>query len=776
MAGLSKCIQGGWAAILILGLAACDFSPAPDGSLTSLDIAAGHQGVLPAVIDLRRSDTCPTDTATFSVRFSKPMNRENVQSAIGFYEVLGDARGYDIPVNRDTPIRPQSDSYGWQEQDQLLTFDVSLEDDRQYLLLLPETVTDKMGQGLDGRVGADVQGNGEVDIRMDEGQYARIDDDYLRVPTPFISLPIFLCSDRHAPSIWRTPLNNPRPRVMSFSGRLPSSTVPPAYTRGTTPEGREMYPFTVTDGGYYVERPIPPRGALRLQIASENTAPTKPFGQRRGPDPVLPSTVVGAMDLLDENLAGQQPRAYMDDHLQLPAPLVGQIDSVTGPLEFVSDALKGIPNGMLSGMTLVTSGRQNYRFTFRIVDNDSASGRLTVERVWIRDRAVTRPLVGNFPSENRFLYFGQSQFRENELVGLAVLRPARPDEGPLIIGANTGRTVRIDSGTVQCLVGDTRCEYEIETDFEALEVQGRSFEIVPEYLLIKTERTLNLEQIYALLLNIGEDPILDLYDFSFVDGREDGNEQTRRADDRWTGAFPTGDFELRPIPATLQLNDGRWYSPFPEGKKVGNTIEFDPYGVFTYLGHGVYGEVVSRCESGEAQPRLRSLAMTFATPNGRVREIGGDDLLLLSSVSNANFAAYRMEGRMPETIAIDVTHVTMPREAYLHQLSSGEKVEGIYQGTLPTTVVFTRPLSTGDTFHVAGKDGVCGTSEDLRIPSFREWRPGDRLLISNRVQHPRGDQNTLDGNYDGILSFRELDDIRLEYRGLSDVRPFVRAP
>jgi hypothetical protein len=720
---------------------ACDFA-LPQQEWLPTAVRTGEHGALPAVLDLRRDSLCTADGTEgierFTLRFSKPMNRENVEASIGIAEITGDTFAGAISLSQSL-VGASRDSIRWEDNDRLIAFSAVLQPARQYVLVLPETVTDRTGKGLDGLVGADVNGDGSAVIRMDEGQYARVDDDYLRTPAGFHSLPFIRCGDAKAGSIFHAPLNYSRPRLLSFIGLLPNSEQVPAYRID-----RGVFPFTITDGAYYLREPLPPEGALRIEIASRNASPARDFSQQISPAGILPSTLVGALDIEDENGASYQPGLFLDERLRVAAPVMGTIESASGRV-IVSPALSSVPDDVLAGMQVVLRAPDGYQRVYEIEANSAAARSLTVQARVYED-ADTGLINLNT------LIFRNAAFREDELIGLKI-ESERVGDAQLTVVGNRAKEVSVE-GQINCARAQD-CLYWIHTNLGVLNLANQTFEVVPRYLFLKTGRARLLEQTYVLRLNIGAQPMTDAHGVAFVDGYADGSEQRAAAEDEWRGRFPTGDFRLRSIPPTLQLNDGRWYSPFENGPLQGAEIEFGAYGKYTYLAEGIYGKFVRVCEGFGSGGILGDLAMTFVTPNGAVQAIGKDDLLPATALTSDLFGAFRIENAAPVPIGIRVSGVTVPFEAY----RSGQSL-----GTQSTTVVRLAAPREKREVTFAGLDGICGTEDDLRDLAFRPWRTGDRLLISHRLSYAHGDKNTLDGNHDGILSSAPEDDIILEYR------------
>ncbi len=740
-----------------LGLAACELPSAQSYEPQPVSITTGGEGLLPAVSDLRRSSCDRNTDLSFTLRFTRPMNRGNVEAGLAFYEVMGDAVGYDVPLNRESPVEPQPGSFRWEDGNRLVSFSVALPDHTQYVLQLPETVTDELGRGLDGLVGADIDGDGIVDISRDEHQYARVDNDFIAKPVPFLSLPVFACDDRFSPAIWRTPLNNARPRVLELIGVMPNNENPPRYLPGT---GSDVYSYAVTDGDYRVTLPLPAKGVLRMRVAAPNTAPTHGFGQRWGSIPVAPSRLVNAFDVFDENERSFNGRLFLDNRLRIPAPLVGTAGSATATI-LTADALKGIPDGSLTGAWLVALSSNGYRYSLPIVDNNGTAGTVTVSEIYFTDPAAGGAEDAQ-PDKFKALVFHNGAFRPNELVGLKITTSGVWDE-VLTVGSNRGQQVNIETGVINCAAywKAKTCDYSVHVDLVKMGLENAPFEIVPEHVYITTDRRPD-GQVYSVRLNIGEELIVDEHGFPLVDGREDGNEQTGEADDRWSGLVPGGDISTMPIPPTLQLNDGRWYQLTPEPPTPGQTVSFMPYGTFTHLSHGIYARSVTRCEAGKPVSRYEELGLVFATPDGTTGAIGRDELLDAASVNDSNLSIVRLENGEPHALAAAVTGVTIQLDLFRN---------GAHYDRQPTTLVLVSPPSTDRTAVKPGADGICGTSDDLRAQAYREWEAGDRLLISHRLRHPTGDQNTLDGNYDAILSFDHRDDMLFEYDGRGSFRP-----
>lgn len=732
-------------------LAACQGLSLP--GMAAVPVRAGDSGVLPAVIDLRRSGGCSGIPAWFTVRFSQPMERSSVEALIQITEVLGDYDGESLPLG-EKPLRPDPSTVRWEDGGRKFVFQADLVDGRQYIIVLPETVVSETGKPLDGRVGGDVDGDGVTDIQMDPDQYARIDDDFVRVPAPFWSLPFFLCSDLEAPSNWRVPLNDARPRVVALAGLLPNNEQIPRYIEAPLlPGGSE---FSVQEGAYHAIEPLPPLGVLRLTIATNNTAPTRTFVQRWGGAPVRPSTLVGNFDVLDEGGRSAGVRLHLDDRLLVAAPLVGEIKSATGN-SFSSDVLPSHPaaENALMGMIAAVRRPNGYLYLFPIRGNQVATKTVTVDPVFFADDHVT--------ANQGALVFPTASFRENELKGLKAYSE-NPFDPVLTIEGNRAKQVRVQ-GIVQCARASAEgCRYEIRTDLAALGLIGAQFEIISPSLYISTPPRAT-GQLYSLAINFGEESVRDIFGWRFSDAHYDGNEASGKAADEWRGQFPSGDIRGAGVPPTLQLNDGRWYAPAPN-LNPGTKVRFGSEGDYVYLGHGLFGREILVCSSGSLVKRIQSLGMIFATPDGVENRMGPDDLLDTDTINLANFAVFR-EVAGPVALPVAVTATTVQLNFY---------VAGVFVARTPTTFVRLDPPLASGLETSPGPDTVCGTKDDSFVAAVRPWQTGDRLFISHRVSHSRGDRNTLDGNYDGIVSLGNIDDMLFEYRPQSEGGAFIPIP
>ncbi len=738
-----------WMAVVLaaLGSGACSGDarlPVPPGGT----VLSGEREGLVSVVDLRRDDACPGTRVTFTMRFSRPMRRGPVEGSLFAAQIVGDALGGRIPLS-ESRVAPVPEVSRWEDGNRQYVFSLDLEDDRQYVIVLPASVTDQTGKALDGRVGSDTDGDGVRDLADDAGQMARADDDYVVLPADFHSLPFFACTDDRAPSVWIVPLNHSRPRVLAFEGLLADRFDPPRYL-----PDNGLFPFAVEDGAYVVEEPMPTTGVLRLRIASPNTGPTLGFAHRpapsaHGPIPLLPSTL--GLAVADNNGSSLEPRVYLDNRLQVPSPLVGTIDSVS-ETGFGSPALAGIPDGALAGSNVVFRSPAGYVYSFAVTGNVASPPRLWIDPLyWSDEHVIVR-------TENQdALFFPGGAFRANEIAGFRVLSE-NPVDPPLVAQSNGAKEVPVVGGRFSIACAKARatsggCRYDVLADLTTLELQGLAFEIAPDYLYVKTDGLLN-QQIYELQLNPEPEAMTDWMGSPFVDGRADGNERLAEPEDTWAVRFPTGDFRTMPIPPSLQINDGRWYSPFPEGSQPGATVSFGSFGPYTYLANGMLGRYVAACDGSRAVPTLTELAMTFVTPNGKPQQIGPDDLLTTGIVSAETIVGYRLAEGAPIGIGLQVTAVTVQTDVY----QGGMLIE-----RHPATLARIIPPDSGAQRRLAGTDGLCGTADDHTVTGTRPWTAGDRILLSHLISHPRGDRNTLDGNFDGIASPGTLDDVIFVY-------------
>lgn len=752
-------LTGGLAAALITLASACDLGGAP--KLAAPRLQSGAAGTLPAVIDVRWSAACSGGPVSFTVRFSKGMDTANVENSLTIDEVLGDIQGAVVPV-RERAVEIDPNTFRWEKGDRAVSFTVDLPVNRQYVLSLPPTAADTAGAGLDGRVGTDVDRDGVTDIIYDDEQYARADDDYLAAPSPFQSLPIVRpeinvygkCRAYGAPSAWLTARIDSRPRVVDFVGVVPTSEALPRYL-----DEARAYTFAVTDGAMSATQPLPERGAVRLEIAASNTTPTRPFPQRFVVSPALPSTVVGNIEVVDESLKSYKIDVFLDERLQVRAPLVGTA-LTSSPLGITADELAGTPDGALAGAYLVFRGRNDYAFALPITGNSGNA--LWVDEVYFDDVEVTR----DDPFKPLVLTFRSGAFRENELKGLPLFRPVANER--LTAEGNSANNVRIraGSGNPGCALQVTTCNYQVLVDLDAMSIKGKAFEVVPRYLFVQTKDARPDGVVFTVRLNAGESPIADVFGRPFVDGKADGNDLRDEADDQWAGLFPTGDNADRPIPPTLQLNDGRYYSPFPLGATLGAVVDFGVEGRFTHLGHGVLGRTEAVCRNAGPEVRLEALGLMFATPDGGRQDYGTNDLLLAETMVPANFSLFRQEGISLTPLGNSVTGTTVQTEFYAN---------GSLLRRWAASLVTIAPARTGALVRLAGDNGVCGDEDDRWANDYRPWQSGDRLLIAHRVRYPGGIATTLDGNYDGLLSDGVRDDMIFEYRP-GAATPFVRIP
>lgn len=747
------------AAALSALLAACNLGDSPKVAPPRLQ--SGPEGTHPAVVDLRWSSSCKGGIVSFTMRFSRSMDTANIENSLGIDEVLGDVQGSVLPV-RERAVEIPFDSFRWEENDRTVTFEADLLPNRQYVITLPATAADTAGAGLDGQVGADVDRDGENDIFFDDEQYARADDDYLAAPSAFQSLPIVrpildlyqVCRALDAPSAWLTGRNQSRPRVIDIIGVLPTAEVVPHYV-----ESGRRYTIGVTDGVVAVSQPLPARGALRLRIGAPNTSPTRPFPQRFNDAPALPSTVVNNLEVSDENLKSYKARAFLDDRLLVPAPLVGTAASATEN-GMTADELAEVPKNALAGAYLVFRGRNDYVYSVPITGNEGPA--LWVESIYFNDFEVTR----DDPFKPLVLTFRSGAFRENELKGLRLFRPIINDQ--LVAEGNTANKVRVRAGTgdSSCAFNVALCNYEIHVNLEAMSLKGKAFEIVPRFLYVQTEEERPDGVVFTVRLNAGESPILDIYGRPFVDGKADGNDLRDEADDQWNGFFTSGDYEDKPIPPTLQLNDGRYYSPFALGPTLGATVDAGAAGRFTHLGHGLLGRTETVCRNGGPERRLEAIGMMFATPDGEAQDYGVNDLLLADSISPTNFSLYRLDGLALTPLGVAVTGTTVQTAFY---------AGGTFLGRWPASLVMVAPARTGALVRLAGLDGACGTADDRWLNDYRPWQGGDRIVIAHRLHYPGGANISLDGNYDGLLSDGARDDMIFEYRP-DQAERFARIP
>ncbi len=742
------------AAVFAMAPLACDNAFKSDVSEPTVRV--GDAGELPAVVSLRKSSgtvdfftPCSPEPVQFQLRFSHPMNRGNVEQSITLDEVTGDVDGNVVPVIPGA-ILPDPLSFTWEDGGRQVNFTADIILGRQYVLALPASVTNEEGRGLDGLVGADVNRNGTIDIIEGPDEYARADDDFWARPIEYRSLPFFKCVGANAPSIWYAPLNRSRPRVLDFRGLVPDSTVPPAYT-----PANGSYAFAVTDGATFVEQPLPSVGVLRLQIASPNTAPTRVFAQRRGPAPAFPSTIIAGMTIEDESLRAYNSTAYLDDRLQIQAPIKGTASSADANTLY-SDVFLDYPINSLTGLKLITRGRGDFVYQFDVIGNSAAGVTVNTEYATYFDVRFAGL------SSDWSLIFPSATFRENEIEGLTIRRFLQSGGGlvavtnsDMVVDGNTAKQVRRRTGQVSCGPTSGDCIYVVYSDLRVMEVAGKDFELVGDYLYIRMgEKRLDGER-YFLRLNSGAQPITDIYGRPFIDGKADGDDTSNgTADDEWVGTFTAGDYDMLPIPPRLQLNDGRWYSPFPQGSTVGARLDLGPLGVYTHLGHGAMGRFRTECDGG-AVSKLVELGFLFATPDGAELAIGDEDTLQLGSVTSENIAAYRIADLKLESIATTVDGLTTSIDFY--------KLDGGFLKRQPTTFVRLNPLPLDRTVKLAGADGKCGTGDDTTALATRKWEYGDRILLSHRISYPAGEDNTLDGNYDGVLSEDDDDDLVLEY-------------
>jgi hypothetical protein len=297
-----------------------------------------------------------------------------------------------------------------------------------------------------------------------------------------------------------------------------------------------------------------------------------------------------------------------------------------------------------------------------------------------------------------------------------------------------------------------------------MEAEGKSFEVVPQYIYFQTAQTRRDGQRFLLRLNIGESPITDIYGNPFVDGAADGDDVANEADDVWEGVFTSGDTSQAPIPPRLQLNDGRYYSPFPGGTTAGATVSFGNLGTYVHLAHGIMGRYRHVCAGGSPEPRLHELGLLFATPDALQHEIGDDDLLNPIFINDANFGLFRVTDLPFEPLPLEVAGNTVHVDFYV--------AGALYERQAATLVTLSPAPTNGDAL-LAGDDRLCGTADDRLVEATRPWQTGDRILISHRIQFSGSDENTLDGNYDGILDDNAADDMIFEYRPGNGVEPFV---
>jgi hypothetical protein len=742
---------------LALLLAGCSFGSAP--KLRAPVVTTGKGRALPAVVDLRTGGSCAAaGTLDIAMRFSQSMDRTSVQTALQIAEVLGDLRGDVLPV-RENAVALDPAAFRWEDGDRQLTFRASPAFDRQYVILLP-AAGNQQGTGLDGLTGADVDGDGAADIVADAGQLARVDDDYIASPSAFVSLPFFRCSPKwpqdwsnDAPSVWRTPRDGSRPRVLEFTGVLPAGNfVPPRYNGNTVDYG-----LGVSDGVLAVRNPLPQEAVLRLQIAAPNTAPVRKFADRYDRAPVLPSTLEGNVQLFDEDLKEYKISLYLDDGLAVPVPLLGTAEKAGGTA-VTSSALAAVPENALRGMWFTVRGDKDYQYALPITGNRGAT--LWVDRVLYRNDRVTYDLTVN----NELMHFNGAAFRERELFGLVVQQFTSELLGEtLVVSANTASNVRV-IGYPSCSY-TAACTYLVYAELKQMGIEGKAFEIASPYLYLKNDTPRIDGLTYALHLNAGESPITDLWGRTFVDGRADGNDVKSKADDEWVGLFTTGDVSQAPIPPTLQLNDGRYYSLMPNGPVAGTVVDFGSYGDYTYLGLGLFGRIRTLCPGGTPQPDLYDLGLVFATPDAAAHEVGGDDLIDPATVTADNFGLYRFDGLVPTPLASSVASSTVVNEIY---------AGGVALKTQAATLVRVAPAPAGGTVTEAGADGACGTGDDTLASDYRRWQAGDRLLVSHRVRYAGKSHSSLDGNYDGILSDDARDDMTFVYQPGAAV-PFRRA-
>lgn len=733
------------AALFAFAAAACDQGAAP--KLAPPQLTSGKGRALPAVVDLRMAGACAGGVVDFAIRFSQPMDRTSVQASLSIAEVLGDQQGEVLPL-RETAAPIDTGSFRWEDGDRQLSFKAEPQFDRQYVIQLP-AAGNKQGTPLDGLTGADADGDGAADIVTGPDQLARLDDDFVAAPSPFTSLPFFRCNaiwplywGNDAPSVWRAPRNQSRPRVLEFTGVLPDQSSPPRYT-----ERAADFMLGVTDGVITVRTPLPEAAVLRLAIAAPNTGPTRPFAERHDPAPLRPSTLEGNVQLFDEDLKEYKTRVYLDERLQVPAPLAGKADAA-GANAVTSSALAGLPQDALKGLWFTVSADKDYLYALAITGNKGAT--LWVDRILHQNASVTYDLTVN----NELMHFNGSAFRERELFGLTAQQVAAGlFKETLTISANTGSNVRV-IGYPQCSYSAV-CTYVIYTELKQMGVQGKAFEIAAPYIYVKSETPRANGITFDLHLNAGEAPLTDIWGRTFVDGKPDGNDLKREADDEWVGLFTSGDQTAKPIPPTLQLNDGRYYSPMKDGPATGAQVNFGTFGTYTYLGLGLYARERTLCPGGTPQKAPYEIAMLFATPDAAQPEVGPDDLLELASVNAENFVLYRFDGLVPAPIASQVASGSVIAESY---------AGGVLLKRQSSTLVRVRPAPTAEAATDAGADGVCGTADDRLASDYRRWQTGDRLLISHRVRFPAGKANSLDGNYDGLLSDDVRDDMIFEYQ------------
>ena len=461
-----------FAALVSLTVAACDGSGryVPAGSPPPSDVLARERAARPEVVSLSLSPS-PTGAIDVILRFSQPMNRNSVETAMSVVAAASTIRsGAD-----GTPLTPLA-SYSWRGDDREVLFQV---ENPQLPLVLTIEI------GALGKNGLELDGAAAIHPSAEIGTYHRYEDDGFSGPATYVSLPFYPGGSAQLETHPQFLLSNYRPRLVCFDMQFEDPVS--SGNLGTWSEGA-FIDCMLHDVSFVPERSgVVERREVRLWDPGH--MPTATF--RSGDREVAATLALGSTAIA-------------------PAPN-NRIFTIVDDVQLTLTDFQTQDGTDLQGLYLVPADRSSPKF---VVTDTLAPNRLILG-------SVLHSGVGSQDAEDNFVFNdanGQAWIAD-EFLGQILRRDF--DNATASIAGNAANSLALNS---EFACAD--CTYEIRASIGGRFSPGSNVRLTSDRFTVRPVETLTSGE-WRLHIDGGQ----DLLGMALTDGERDGDEVGGRVDD-----------------------------------------------------------------------------------------------------------------------------------------------------------------------------------------------------------------------------------------------------